>query len=65
MIYEGRVASLKRFAEDVKEVRAGYECGVGLEGFGDFKEGDIIELYREERVGWVARLMRSAHPPAI
>ena len=51
VIYEGRVASLKRFAEDVKEVRAGYECGVGLEGFGDFKEGDIIELYREERVG--------------
>jgi len=51
VIYEGRVASLKRFAEDVKEVRAGFECGVGLEGFGDFKEGDIIELYREERVG--------------
>ncbi|HDH09609.1 MAG TPA: translation initiation factor IF-2 [Chloroflexi bacterium] len=51
VIYEGRVASLKRFAEDVKEVKAGYECGVGLEGFGDFKEGDIIELYREERVG--------------
>lgn len=50
VIYEGRVASLKRFAEDVKEVRAGFECGVGLEGFGDFKEGDIIELYRKEKV---------------
>jgi len=50
VIYEGRVASLKRFAEDVKEVKAGFECGVGLEGFGDFKEGDIIELYRKEKV---------------
>jgi translation initiation factor IF-2 len=48
-IYDGQVGSLKRFTEDVREVRAGFECGVGLEGFGDFKEGDIIEFYKKER----------------
>lgn len=51
VVYDGQVSSLKRFAEDVKEVNAGYECGLGLEGFEDFKEGDIIEFYRKERVG--------------
>lgn len=49
VIYEGQVSSLKRFAEDVKEVNAGYECGLGLEGFEDFEEGDIIEFYRKEK----------------
>jgi len=44
-IYNGRVASLKRFTEDVRQVAAGFECGIGLEGFEDFKEGDVIELY--------------------
>ncbi|MBC7250419.1 MAG: translation initiation factor IF-2 [Anaerolineae bacterium] len=50
VIYEGQVASLKRFTEDVKEVKAGFECGVGLANFDDFEEGDIIEAYRKERV---------------
>ncbi|MEA3460156.1 MAG: translation initiation factor IF-2 [Chloroflexota bacterium] len=45
MVYDGQVASLKRFAEDVKEVKSGYECGVRLKGFEGFKEGDIIEFY--------------------
>jgi translation initiation factor IF-2 len=49
-IYDGRVASLKRFTEDVREVDAGYECGVGLEDFEDYEEGDIIEFYRKEQV---------------
>jgi translation initiation factor IF-2 len=49
VVYEGRVSSLRRFTEDVKEVREGFECGVGLEGFRDFKEGDMIEFYRKER----------------
>jgi len=49
LVYDGRVSSLKRFTEDVREVREGFECGVGLEGFKDFQEGDIIELYRKER----------------
>jgi translation initiation factor IF-2 len=48
-VYEGRVSSLRRFTEDVKEVREGFECGVGLEGFRDFEEGDIIEFYKKER----------------
>jgi len=50
VLYEGRVASLRRFTEDVTEVRSGYECGIGLEGFGDFEEGDVIEIYRMEQV---------------
>ena len=49
LVYDGRVSSLKRFTEDVREVREGFECGVGLEGFRDFEEGDIIELYKKER----------------
>ena len=50
LIYEGRVDSLKHFKDDVTELRAGFECGIGLEGFGDFKVGDVIELYKKERV---------------
>ncbi len=49
-IFESRVSSLKRFSEDVKEVKAGFECGVGVESFHDFIEGDILEFYRKERV---------------
>jgi translation initiation factor IF-2 len=48
-IYDGRVASLRRFQEDVREVRTGFECGIGLEGFDDFEEGDTIEFYVKER----------------
>jgi translation initiation factor IF-2 len=48
-ITESRVDSLRRFQEDVREVQAGMECGIGLEGFGDFQEGDVLELYRRER----------------
>lgn len=43
------VASLRRFKEDVNEVAAGYECGVGLDGFNDFLQGDIIEAFRTQR----------------
>jgi translation initiation factor IF-2 len=50
VIYEGRVNSLKHFKDDVTELKAGFECGIGLEGFADFAEGDVIELYRKERV---------------
>ena len=45
-IWKGRMASLKRFKEDVREVAQGYECGIGLEGFDDFQEGDIIEAFQ-------------------
>ena len=50
VIYDGRVVSLRRFKDDVGEVAAGYECGVGLERFRDIKEGDIIETYRIDEV---------------
>ncbi len=43
--YNGKIASLRRFKEDAKEVQAGYECGIGLERFNDVKTGDIIEAY--------------------
>jgi translation initiation factor IF-2 len=48
-LYDGQVASLKRFQEDVRDVRTGFECGVGLEGFADFEEGDTIDFYVKER----------------
>ncbi len=46
VIYEGTIASLKRMKDDVREVEAGYECGIGLENFNDIKTGDIIEGYK-------------------
>jgi len=50
VICESRVSSLKRFKDDVAEVSAGLECGLGVEGVVDFQIGDIIEFYRKERV---------------
>ena len=50
-VFDGQVDSLKRFQEDVTEVKAGFECGVGVAGFDDLEEGDVLEFYREERVG--------------
>ena len=46
LIFEGNVASLKRLKDDVKEVKAGYECGIVFEGFTDIREGDMIEAYK-------------------
>jgi len=48
-IHDARVASLRRFTEDVREVTAGHECGVGVEGFDAFQVGDVLEFYRKER----------------
>ncbi len=50
VLFDGRVASLRRFKDDVREVTAGMECGVGLDGFDRFEEGDAIEFYRKEQV---------------
>ena len=50
-LFDGAILSLKRFQEDVPQVRAGYECGIALDGFQDFHEGDIIEAYKKERAG--------------
>jgi translation initiation factor IF-2 len=49
-VFDGKVSSLKRFTEDVDEVPAGQECGVGVQGFSEFEEGDTLEIYRRERV---------------
>ena len=43
--WEGKLKSLRRFKDDVKEVLGGYECGIGLDGYDDIKEGDIIETF--------------------
>jgi len=45
VIYEGNIASLRRFRDDVRSVRSGFECGVGIENFNDIKEGDVLEFF--------------------
>jgi translation initiation factor IF-2 len=54
VVHDGKLASLKRFKDDVREVAAGYECGLALEGFQDIKQGDVIEAY--ERIPVVRRI---------
>ncbi len=49
VLFDGAVASLRRFKDDVREVTAGIECGIGLDGYDDYAEGDIIEFYRKEQ----------------
>jgi len=56
-VFEGTIASLRRFKDDVREVREGFECGIGIENFNDIKVGDRIECYRTEEV---ARTLESA-----
>ena len=50
VVYNGRVSSLRRFKEDVREVAAGFECGMGLENWPEPREGDVIEVFGRERV---------------
>ncbi|HJQ83506.1 MAG TPA: translation initiation factor IF-2, partial [Candidatus Binatia bacterium] len=50
VVHDGRIATLKRFKEDVREVASGYECGMSLEGYQDVKVGDVIEAYEVEEV---------------
>jgi translation initiation factor IF-2 len=45
VVYEGNIASLKRFKDDIRSVREGFECGVGIENFNDVKEGDVLEFF--------------------
>jgi translation initiation factor IF-2 len=53
VIHEGKIDSLRRFKDDVKEVATGYECGIGLENYNDVKEGDMIEAFqmKEQKPG--------------
>lgn len=50
VIHEGKISSLKRFKDDVKEVATGYECGIGIEKYNDIKEGDVIECFKMEEI---------------
>ena len=54
VVWEGKLASLKRFKDDVGEVKAGFECGIALERFNDIKVGDQIEAFVMERVAVTA-----------
>ena len=50
VVFDGKLASLRRFKEDVKEVQSGYECGIGLENYQDIKPGDVLEVYKLEEM---------------
>jgi translation initiation factor IF-2 len=54
VIWKGAIASLRRFKEDVREVRDGFECGIGLENYQDLKQGDVIETFEEREVARTA-----------
>ena len=54
VVYEGKIGSLRRFKDDVSEVKAGFECGIGFERFNDIKVGDLIEVFFKERVAITA-----------
>ena len=45
VVYEGNISSLKRFRDDARSVREGFECGIGIENFDDVKEGDVMEFF--------------------
>jgi len=51
ILHTAAVSSLRRFKDDVREVAAGYECGVGVEGFSDYQEGDVLEFFHNEKSG--------------
>ena len=48
--YEGEIGQLKRFKDDVQEVKSGYECGISIKGFNDIKVGDVIEGYEQREI---------------
>jgi translation initiation factor IF-2 len=50
VVYEGRIGSLRRFKDDVREVASGYECGISIEGYQDVKEGDVFEVFETREV---------------
>jgi len=50
VVYQGKLGSLRRFKDDVREVQSGYECGIGVENFNDIKVGDVLEAFTIEKV---------------
>jgi translation initiation factor IF-2 len=59
-VYSGTIGSLKRFKDDVREVREGFECGIGIENFNDIKVGDVLETYRTEEIARTLAASESA-----
>ena len=53
VVHQGKIGSLRRFKDDVSEVKTGFECGIGLERFNDIKVGDVIEVFMIEKVAAV------------
>src|SRR5690606_31419328 len=49
-VFEGKIASLRRFKDDVREVAQGFECGIALEGWNDLEVGDVIEVFEYEQI---------------
>jgi translation initiation factor IF-2 len=49
-VFDGKISSLKRFKDDAKEVAAGFECGIALEGHNDIRPGDLIEAYQIDEI---------------
>ncbi|HEX2110956.1 MAG TPA: translation initiation factor IF-2 [Gaiellaceae bacterium] len=64
VIYETTIASLKRFKDDVREVQAGFECGILLDGFNDVKEGDVLEVYETREIERTDLSAGNGGPPA-
>jgi translation initiation factor IF-2 len=62
VVHTGRLSSLRRFKDDASEVTHGYECGIGIENYGDVKEGDIIEAFEVESIAAVLDQPTSAPP---
>ena len=62
VVWEGKIGSLRRFKDDVREVLSGYECGIGLENYGDVKPGDVVETFELEAV---SRKLGMPTPEAI
>jgi translation initiation factor IF-2 len=54
VVFEGKIGSLRRFKDDVSEVKSGFECGIGLQNYNDLKVGDVIEVFSMERVAVTA-----------
>ena len=60
-VYDGKLESLRRFKDDVKEIKADFECGIGVENFNDVKVGDVLETYEVEKI---ARTLEHPIPAA-
>jgi translation initiation factor IF-2 len=50
VIHEGKIASLKRFKDDARDVKQGFECGIGIDSYQDIKSGDVLEAFEIEKI---------------